>query len=175
MAIENGLIPKELVKLLNYRINQEELSSRLYYAMHEWLDNKGYFGAAKLMSKWSEEEMEHAGWARSFLEAYGYLPEVGSIAEPKTEFQSLKDIMKMSLEHEIEITEQCNQLATKVADLGCYCAMPLALKYMEEQTDELEKTTNWLDRIELVKDDPRELMLIDREMGGSPYGDLIEG
>ena len=111
MAIENGLIPKELVTLLNYRINQEETSSRLYYAMHEWLDNKGYFGAAKMIKRWSEEEMYHAGWARKFLEAYGYLPEVGGLSEPKVEFSTLKDVMKRSLEHEIEITEQCNDLA----------------------------------------------------------------
>lgn len=169
MAIENGLIPSELVKLLNYRINQEEASSRLYYAMYEWLDNKGYFGAAKLLKNWSEEEMYHAGWARKFLESYGYLPEVGALKEPRTNFESFKDIFKMSLEHEIEISEQCNDLAVKAADLGCYYVMPLALRYVGEQTDELEKTTNWVDRIALVADDPRELMLIDREMGG--YGD----
>ena len=30
----------------------------------------------------------------------------------------------------------------------------------------LKKTSSWLDRLALVGDDPRELMMIDREMGG---------
>ena len=165
MAKGNGLIPEEIVKLLNYRIAEEELSSRLYYAMHEWLDNKGYFGAAKMLADWSNEEIEHAGWAREFLESYDYLPEVGAIAEVPTEFKSLKDVMSKSYDHEVDITEQCNELANRVVKASCFCALPLALKYVEEQTDELKKTTDWLARIALVADDPRELMLIDREMG----------
>jgi ferritin len=163
------LIPQEIVDLLNYRVNQEEHSSRIYYAMHEWLDGKGYFGAAKLIKRWSNEEMEHAGWARNFLESYDFLPEVKAIGSVTTEFISLTDVMQKAYRHEVDITMQCNDLATAIATANCWCAMPLAMKYMKEQTDELEKTSSWLDRLSLVGDDPRELMMIDREMGES-YG-----
>ena len=160
------LISQEIVDLLNYRVNQEEHSSRIYYAMHEWLDNKGYFGAAKLTKRWSEEEMYHAGWAREFLEAYDYLPEVKAIGSVTTEFVSLKDVFQKSYKHEVDITLQCNDLTSAVAAGNCWCAMPLAMKYMKEQTEEMGKVSSWLDRLSLVDDDPRELMMIDREMGG---------
>ena len=130
MAKGNGLIPEEIVKLLNYRVNQEEVSSRLYYAMHEWLDNKGYFGAAKMLEQWSHEEMEHAAWARDLLEQHDYLPEVGSIEEVPTEFKSLKDVIAKSYDHEIEISEQCNELAKRSVKADCYFVLPLALKYV---------------------------------------------
>jgi len=170
MAKGNGLIPEEIVKLLNYRINQEELSARLYYAMSEWLENKGYFGAAGMIKRWSDEETIHANWAVDFLEAYDYLPEIGALEDVPTEYKSLKDCISKSYDHEVEITDQCNELASRVVKASCFCAMPLALKYMHEQTDELEKTNKWLTRVSMVADDPRELMLIDREMGGGDCG-----
>ena len=160
------LIPASLVDLLNYRINQEELSSRLYYAMHEWLEDKGYFGAASMMKRWSREEEDHAGWAREFLESYGVLPMVDAIGKVQTQYISLKDVMTSAYKHEVDITKQCNDLAKLATKEECYSVMPLALRYMKEQTDEIDKTISWLDRLELVGDDPRELMMIDREMGG---------
>ncbi len=166
MAKGNGLLPEEIVKLLNYRINQEEVSSRLYYAMHEWLDNKGYFGGSKMLERWSGEEMYHAGWARDFLESYDYLPEVGALEAVPTEYKSLKDVIAKSYDHEVEMTDQCNELAKKAVKAECFCTLPLAMKYLKEQTEELSKVSNWLDRLSLVADDPREIMLIDREMGG---------
>lgn len=166
MAKGQGVIvPEEIVKLLNYRIEQEELSSRLYLSMSEWLTNQGYDGAAKMIHSWYEEEAEHAVWAREFLRSYNFLPEVRTIAAPTLSFSSLKDVIKKSLEHEIEITSQCNELATKVNDVGCYCAMPLALKYIQEQADEIDKTTGWLDRLDLAGDDMAAILQIDAEMG----------
>lgn len=170
----NGLIPDKLVKLLNYRINQEELSSRLYYAMHEWLENQGYFGAARMMEDWAKEETEHAEWSSEFLESYDYLPEVGELKAVETSFSSLKDVMMKSYDHEVEITEQCNDLAKAIAEEGCYCVMPLALKYLKEQTDEMDKVNNWLSRLNLVGNDPREIMMIDREMGRHSDGPFPE-
>ena len=160
------LIPQEIVDLLNYRVNQEEHSSRIYYAMNEWLDAKGYFGASSMLREWSAEEMEHSRWAREFLEAYDFLPEVKAIGSVPTEFVSLTDVMQKSYKHEVDITLQCNDLTTAVAKANCWCAMPLAMKFMKEQTDEIGKASRWLDRLSLVGDDPRELMMIDREMGG---------
>ena len=56
MSKGNGIIPEKIVTLLNYRINQEELSSRLYLAMSEWLEIAGFLGASKLWGSYSDEE-----------------------------------------------------------------------------------------------------------------------
>ena len=61
------LISNETIKLLTYRIQQEEQSSRLYKQMSLWLNNKGYLGAAELWSKNSKEEMSHAEWSMTYL------------------------------------------------------------------------------------------------------------
>ena len=61
------IISEKIIQLLNYRIQQEEFSSRLYLAMSVWLDFKGYFGASKLWKKYSEEEKAHSEWAYKYL------------------------------------------------------------------------------------------------------------
>ena len=63
----NTNISENLIKILNYRIVQEEFSSRLYKAMAIWLDFKGFNGAAKLWNTYSEEELKHANWAYEYL------------------------------------------------------------------------------------------------------------
>ena len=40
----NILIEEHCIKYLNSRIQQEELSSRIYLAMSLWLSNEGYLG-----------------------------------------------------------------------------------------------------------------------------------
>ena len=47
---KNPMMSEEVEKLLNYRIEQEEQSSRIYLAMSMWLTNTGYLGAGKLWS-----------------------------------------------------------------------------------------------------------------------------
>ena len=51
----NPLITESCVEYLNYRIQQEEYSSRIYMAMTMWLDEKGFKGAAALWRKYSDE------------------------------------------------------------------------------------------------------------------------
>ena len=70
----NILIEEHCIKYLNYRIQQEELSSRIYLAMSLWLSNEGYLGAGALWRKYSNEEMGHADWAREYLLSMGVTP-----------------------------------------------------------------------------------------------------
>lgn len=172
MKTGNGLIPENIVRLLNYRINQEELSSRLYYAMHEWLDYNGYFGAAKLWKEYSEEELEHAGWARKILEDYNYLPETQALGNVQEQFKGLPDIINASLEHELTIAKQCLELASESSKACAWQVFTVALKFVDEQTDEIAKINNWVDRLEMMGDDKREIMLLDQEMGKEAGGCL---
>ena len=42
------LVSKKTISLLQYRIKEEEQSSRLYLSMSLWLENEGYVNSAKL-------------------------------------------------------------------------------------------------------------------------------
>jgi len=160
-----NIIDDKLISLLQYRINQEEQSSRIYRAMSEWLTYNGYIGAGSLWKKYSDEELKHAEWAYSFLSDLDILPIVDKITKPEMSFSTLPDIIEKSYEHEVEITRQCNELYAAGLEYKCGMVTQLALKYQAEQVEELGKMTKWLDRLEAFGDDKTALRFLDNEMG----------
>jgi ferritin len=160
-----AFISKKIEDLINYRIVEEEKSSRLYLAMAKWLNFNGYTGASKLWTKYSEEEAAHAGWAYSYLEDLDILPCVPALEQPREKFKSLPEICELSYQHELAITTQCNELAKAAVAEGDYMTLQLAQKYLAEQTEELGKLTTWLDKLEAFGDSPEALRLLDNELG----------
>lgn len=161
-----AIISEKIIKLLNYRIQQEENSSRIYKAMSVWLDYNGFTGAAKLWQKYSDEERVHMEWAYQYLLDLNVNPETPSLPEPQLEFKGLPQIIALSYQHEVEITNQCKALAKAAQDEGDYLLLPLALKYCGEQVEELAKTQGWIDKLESFGSDKIALRLLDEEMGG---------
>lgn len=159
------VIEKSIEDLINYRIQEEEKSSRLYFYMSKWLAFNGFSGASKLWDKYSSEELNHASWAYSYLEDLNILPCVDSIEKPDVEISSLQDVINKSLEHEILITKQCNDLAKAALAANDFMTLELAQKYLKEQVEEIAKTTYWVDRLSAFGDEPAALRLLDDEMG----------
>ena len=164
--LKNPFASKECIDILNYRIEQEESSSRLYHAMSLWLNDNGFKGAAK---KWQEDadgEMQHAGWAKDFLLDMGIQPKTPMLKEPMQEFTGLVDIINKSYEHEIMVTQQCNDLAAHALKYSNHLLHQLAIKYLQEQQEELGKLQDLLDKLDAFGTDPIALRLLDNELGG---------
>lgn len=153
------------VDILNYRIEQEELSSRLYEAMSLWLNDKGYVGAAKAWKKDSEGEMEHAQWAKDFLLDMGVNPKLPLLSEPQHDFKGLPDIIHLSFAHEVKITTQCNELANYAFLNGNHLLYQLAMKYLTEQQEELGKVQTYLDKLQAFGESEIAMKLFDNELG----------
>lgn len=162
---KNPLISDECIKYLNYRIKQEELSSRLYLSMSMYLENVGYLGAAKKWKEYSKEENTHADWAREYLLALGIQPETPTLEAPKQSFNGLPEIIKLTLEHETEVTKQCNDLGKDAISKGDFLLLQLVMKYQQEQIEEQEKAQNNVDRLELFGETKDVLLLLDQEFG----------
>lgn len=159
-----GPISDKLKSLLNYRIEQEELSSRIYLAMSMWLTDNGYLGAGKLWRKYSEEEAAHAEKARDMLLSFGIQPDTPQLTKPEQTFKGLPEIIHKSYEHEMDITRQCQDL-TKAGMLeGNFMVMELGLWYSKEQVEELGKLQDFIDRLEAFGEDKMALRFLDNEM-----------
>jgi len=162
---ENPLISSEAVRWLNYRIEQEEYSSRIYLSMSMWLNNEGYTGAASLWRKYSNEELTHADWARTYLLSFGIQPLTPKLEMPMQNFTGLPQIIQMSFEHEIDISKQIKEVASKAFKEGDHMLYELALKYLKEQVEEHDKTQTWVDKLKAFGTDGVALRLLDNEMG----------
>ena len=141
-------LDKKIIELLNYRIQKEEESARIYEQFALWLDNVGFKNFAALYYKYAHEELAHAKFAKDHLLAFGIEPELTKLSAPDYEFNSLKDILELTLEHEQEITKQCNELTKTAAALDDFPTMTLGMKYCAEQVEELDKAQTFVDMIE---------------------------
>lgn len=163
--IKNPFASDAVIKILNYRIEQEESSSRLYHAMSMWLNDHGFMGAAKAWQADADGEMEHAGWAKEYLLDMGVQPEIPALPKPQQSFTGLCDIVKLSYKHEVMVTEQCNELAKQAHKSGDFLLHQLAHKFLVEQQEELGKLQTILDKLEAFGEDKIALRLLDNELG----------
>jgi ferritin len=159
------VISNKIETLINFRIQEEENSSRLYKSMQVWLDYVGYSGASKLFEKYSNEELIHANWSYEYLLNLNLKPKLSVIKQPKEDFKSLSQVIALTLEHEITITNQCKELAIQAQKDEDYMTLGLAQRYLKEQCEELKKAQYLVDRLELFGDEPIALRMLDEEMG----------
>lgn len=162
----NPMIEDSCITYLQYRIQQEELSSRLYLAMSMWLNNEGFTGAAKLWQKYADEEMVHSTWSREYLLAMGVTPDVPVLAAQPNTFTGLPQIIRDSYEHEIVVTKQIKDMAKDAMKKGDHMLYELCLRYLKEQVEEHDKTQTWVDKLAAFGEDKLALRLLDNEMGG---------
>ena len=160
----NPLISPDCVEYLNYRIQQEEYSSRIYLSMSMWLNNKGFMGAAALWRKYSDEELKHADIARTFLLSFGIQPLTPRLDPPAQSFNGLPDIIQLSYEHEIEVSTQIQKMADHAVEEKNHMLYELCLAYLKEQVEEHEKTQTWMDKLESFGTDKLALRLLDNDM-----------
>lgn len=165
-AAKNPFASESVVKALNMRIEQEENSSRLYEAMSLWLNDKGYMGGAKKWKADSEDELGHAQWAKDYLLDMGVQPTLPALEKPQQSFTSFCDIIRMSYDHEVMVTNQCNDLAKEAMKSGDHLLYQLANKYMQEQQEELGKLQTLLDKLEAFGEDKIAMRLLDNELNG---------
>lgn len=161
--IQNPLITTDVINHLNYRIQQEEYSSRLYLSMSMWLENNGYTGTAKLWKKYSEEEMIHADWSREYLLSLGVQPSVLKIETPPQNYTGLCEIVRQSYKHEIEVTQQCKDLCDLALKNGDHLLYQLGLQYVKEQVEEMNKMQTHIDKITSFGEDKIAMRLFDDE------------
>ena len=135
------------IELLNYRINEEEFTSRLYKSMAIWFKSKSYNGFAKFWKDWADEELVHASWACHYLLDLDIKPDVRPLKEVKNVYESVEDVIRTTLEAEIEVTNQCKELASFAKEKEDFMLLNLAMKYLKEQQEEINKITNILAKV----------------------------
>ena len=161
----NPLLSEHCVRLLQYRIQQEEQSSRKYHSMSMWLNNEGYTGAASLWLKYSKEEMDHADWSRNYLLSMGITPQTPALIAETTSYHGLPQIIELSYDHEVVVTKQIKEMANNAMKEGDHMLYTLTSHYLKEQVEEHDKMQTWVDKLKTFGTDKIAMRLLDNEMG----------
>jgi ferritin len=154
-------ITQKIVDLLNYRIQQEQYSSKIYEQMYLFLQNESYINSAKVWKKFAEEELEHAELAKEYLMSFNIMPELMVIEEPINDFKDLVDIIQKTYDHEVIVTQQCLDLTNKAMELKDWTLFALGQKYNEIQRIEMDEVNTLMDIAKMTTDK----LILDKYIG----------
>ena len=149
-SIENDTrLTDKIVNILNEQIKNELQSSQIYRGMSCWSDDKGWIGASKYFWKASLEELTHMDKIYQYLFDRNCLSKVPTCVEVKQDFKDIRDTVEKSLEHEIEITKNWNDISEQSKKEEDNTTYEFAQWFLTEQIEDEEKFRNILFKMNL--------------------------
>lgn len=160
-----NMLSQSIQEKLQSQIQKEASSSQLYLAMACWADVKGFSGVAKFLYEHSDEERIHMLKLIKFVNERGGHAGIPALESPKKEFDSLKSVFKIILEHEIKVTESINEIITACLKENDHTTNNFMQWYVTEQLEEEQMARSIIDKLEMIKSDTSSLYLFDKELG----------
>ena len=164
------MFSKKIEKAFNEQINAEIHSYYLYLSMSAWFTSKGYDGMASWMKLQAQEEMVHAMKFFDHINERGGTVKLTTIEGPKTTFKSPLEIYKAALEHEEYITDRIHKLYKMATVEDDYASQSFLQWFVDEQVEEEATAQAVVDQLNMVKDHPGGLFMMDRELGKRQAG-----
>ncbi|TCK01693.1 ferritin [Volucribacter psittacicida] len=158
------MLNKAITEKLNDQINLEFYSSNVYLQMSAWCYNHGYEGAAAFLLRHADEEMEHMQKLFTYVNETSGMPLLGKIDAPKSDYQSLREIFEITLEHEKHVTAKINELVEVTWANKDYSTFNFLQWYVAEQHEEEKLFSSIIDKFNLMGEDGRSLYFIDRDL-----------
>ena len=159
------MVSKEMIKKLNDQINVEFFSSNFYLQASSWCKNKALDGCTAFFKAHAAEEMMHMAKFFDFVNQTGNLAIVGALDAPPTDFKTVKDLFKRSLEHEKFVTSRIQELAAFAMSKKDFLTYNFLQWFISEQMEEENLFQSVLDKIEMVGDSGKNFDLLDKELG----------
>jgi ferritin len=151
---------------LNGQINEELFSSYLYLQMSAWFESINLKGFARWMAVQSAEETAHAMRLYRHVLDRGGKVALRAVAEPPAEWESPLAAFQAAYEHERHITGCFDKLTDLAAKETDHAAAIFLQWYVVEQVEEEASAGEIVAKLEMVKDAPGGLLMLDRELGG---------
>lgn len=160
------MISEQMQKLLNHLIQVELGSAYLYLAMSSYFARINLTGMAQWLRLQHDEERGHADQLITYLTDRGGVVEIRSIPAQPVNFGSPLEAWQQVLAHEQYVTQNYQQaydMATKAQD---YQTAAIAQDFLKEQVDEVAQAMRIVGRLQINKDNPTGLLILDQELGG---------
>lgn len=159
------MLTDKMTAALNGHMNKEMYSAYLYMSMSACADSMGLKGFAKWFMVQYHEEMFHAMKVFEYIQAQGGTVKLLQIDEPPAEWESALDLFENTLAHEQMVTGRINALMDLAIAENDHATKIFLQWYVTEQVEEEENDNEIIDQLKLIKDDPRGLLMLDRELG----------
>lgn len=148
--IENApQLTTEVASILNAQITNEHQSAQIYFAISAYLDDKGWNNAGKLFLKYGHEEMSHMRKIQEYMYDRNNKVTIQPITAVQSEYVDIRGALSTALQHEIQVTQNWNNIACTARDCGDYTTMHFAKWFLDEQVEEEDKFRSLLDLLNL--------------------------
>ena len=163
---------KKLEKAINDQLNFEIESAHIYLAMAGYVATLGLEGFESWMLVQYEEELSHAKKFIAYINERGGRVHIEGFETPRNDFNSLLDVMEVSLGHEKVVTERINSIMKIAHEEEDYAAISFLQWYVTEQVEEEDNFSKLIEKIKLVKD--AGLYMLDKEVGTRVFVPIAE-
>ncbi|MGB2807924.1 MAG: ferritin [Sedimentisphaerales bacterium] len=159
------MIPKKMEEALNGQLNAELYSAYLYLSMAAYFEFVDLAGFANWMRIQNREEQFHA------MKFYDYIIERGGrvtlrrIETPPSDWDSPLAVFEATLEHERKVTGLIDDLVYLARQEKDNASEIFLQWFVNEQVEEEDNVSKVLGQLELIKDSPQALFMMDKEMG----------
>ena len=160
---------RELYKAINDQINAELWSAYLYLSMSMDCEAKGYKGIANWFYVQFQEEQDHARIFMNYLNSRGEKVVLLPIAEVKTEWDSVLDMYKDTLNHEKKVTAMIHNLAAIAQQDRDYASVNRIVWFIDEQVEEEEAAREMITTFEAVEGNKYGMYMLDKELAARTY------
>ena len=154
---------KRLEDAINDQLNFEFESAHVYLAMAGYIATLGLEGFESWMYVQYEEEISHARKFIDYINERGGRVRIKGFETPRNDFDSLLEVLEVSLGHEKLVTSKINNLMKIAYEVQDYAAISFLQWYVSEQVEEEDNFSKLIDKVKLVKD--AGLYHLDKEVG----------
>lgn len=157
-------ISEKMVKALNRQINAEIYSAYLYLSMAAYFESVGLKGFANWMKVQWQEELTHAMRIYEYVVERGGKVKLYAIEEPPADWESPLSAFEAAYNHEVKVTKMINELVELAMDEKDYATYNMLQWFVAEQVEEESSVSEIVDKLKLIGNDGRGLLMVDREL-----------
>jgi ferritin len=166
----NRMISKKMADALNKQINAETYSAYLYQAMSAYASSTNMSGVANWLAVQALEEMGHAKKIYDYVLSVGAKVVLEGIDKPPTDFESVKQIFKATLDHEKKVTKMINALVDLAKKDNDHATEIFLQWFVTEQVEEEEHAGDIVAKLNMAGDKGGVLFMIDKWLGARKPG-----
>ena len=154
---------KKFVEAINVQLNFEIESAHVYLAMQNYFASKSLKGFEHWFQIQYREELEHAQKFMDYLNDRGERVDIRGFESPKNDFESILEILEISLNHEKEVTRRINNLMKIAIELNDYASISFLQWYVNEQVEEEANFQELIDKVKMVGN--HGILMLDHALG----------
>ncbi len=163
------MISEGLNKLINQQIQKEFYSAYLYLGMEAYFANLNLDGFANFFHIQVQEERDHALKFFNYINQKGGKIELLPIKAPDADFNSAEEIFAVTLGHEQLVTRSIYDIVNAAVEEKDHATNTFLQWFVTEQIEEEATMEKYLKKLQLIKNDPNGLFMLDNELAQRVY------